>query len=98
MELNLFKSKITLFLLVVLSLYSVGLGYSQETEIAKYPNRPITYIMPFPAGVTGDLAMRLISKEAEKYLGQSITVLNKPGGVVLLGPQPSLLPNRMDIQ
>jgi tripartite-type tricarboxylate transporter receptor subunit TctC len=41
--------------------------------------------MPFPAGNSSDLAVRLISKEAEKFLGQPVTVVNKPGGSGTIG-------------
>jgi len=61
------------------------LGYSQEEEVTKYPSRPISYIQPFTAGVPGDLAIRLISKEAEKILGQPIVVINKPGAAGTIG-------------
>ncbi len=59
-------------------------GHSQGQE-AKYPSRPITNFMPFPAGNASDLAVRLISKEAEKFLGQAVTVVNKPGGSGTIG-------------
>jgi tripartite-type tricarboxylate transporter receptor subunit TctC len=60
-------------------------GYCQETDVAKFPNRPITFIVPLPAGSGGDLASRLIAKEAEKFLGQPIVFVNKPGGSYTIG-------------
>ncbi len=59
-------------------------GYAQE-DIAKYPNRPLTLIFPYSAGVTSDVAFRLMAKEAEKFLGQPIVVVNKPGGSGTIG-------------
>ncbi|OGP54223.1 MAG: hypothetical protein A2162_08725 [Deltaproteobacteria bacterium RBG_13_52_11b] len=59
-------------------------GYSQGQE-TKYPTRAVTNIMAFPAGNASDLAVRLISKEAEKFLGQPIVVVNKPGGSGTIG-------------
>jgi len=41
--------------------------------------------MSFPAGNTSDLAGRLICKEAEKFLGQPIGVVNKAGASGTLG-------------
>jgi len=58
---------------------------SQESEIAKFPNRSITYIVPVPPGTGTDLSVRLIAKEAEKFLGQSIVVVNKPGAALTIG-------------
>lgn len=67
-----------LLCLISLSLFLL-FGYSQGQE-PKYPSRPITFIQPFSAGTTTDLAIRLITKEAENFLGQPIVVVNKPGG------------------
>lgn len=74
------KSKIFYFLIFVIIFLFSELGYPQQLEIAKYPNRPITYICMSPAGNADDLAGRLISKEAERFLRQAIVVVNKPGG------------------
>ena len=74
----------------VFSLLSIALllhpmtGFSQE-DVSKFPTRPITYIQPFTAGVPADLAMRLISKEAEKFLGKPVIVSNRPGAVGTIG-------------
>lgn len=59
-------------------------GFPQE-DITQYPSRPITFIMPSVAGSESDLACRLISKEAEKFLGRPIVVVNKPGGSFTVG-------------
>jgi tripartite-type tricarboxylate transporter receptor subunit TctC len=85
MKPSLFKAKTSFFLYLVLSLLFTASGYSQEAEIAKFPSRPITYITPLPPGGPTDVAIRLISKEAEKYLGQPIVIVNKPGGATSIG-------------
>lgn len=59
-------------------------GWAEE-EVSQFPTRTITYIQPFSAGVPADIAMRLISKEAEKFLGKPIIVLNKPGAAGTIG-------------
>jgi len=56
------------------------LGYSQEEEISKYPSRPIILIFPYAAGSNIEMAFRLITKGAEKSLGQPIVIVNKAGG------------------
>jgi tripartite-type tricarboxylate transporter receptor subunit TctC len=61
-----------------------GLGYSQE-DVAKYPSKPINFIIALPPGAGLDLACRLICKGAEKYLGQPIVPVNKPGGTFAIG-------------
>jgi len=55
-------------------------GLAQQTEGGRYPTKPITFIVPIPPGGSADASCRLISREAEKFLGQPIVVVNKPGG------------------
>ncbi len=51
----------------------------------KYPTRPINLIIPFSPGGSSDLAVRLLAKESEKYLGQPVVVVNKAGGGGTIG-------------
>lgn len=51
-----------------------------------YPNRPITLIVPFPAGGPSDVIARTIAEAAQKQLGQPIIVDNKGGGGGTVGP------------
>lgn len=69
---------------VVVTLSLGGLGYAQE-DVAKFPSKPVTFIVPLPPGGPTDLSCRLIVKEAEKYLKQPIVVLNKPGAALTIG-------------
>jgi tripartite-type tricarboxylate transporter receptor subunit TctC len=50
-----------------------------------YPTKPITVIVPFSAGGGLDLVARTMEKNALKYLGQPLVVVNKPGGAGTLG-------------
>lgn len=50
-----------------------------------YPARPITFIVPWPAGSTSDGLMRVLAQAASRQLGQSIVVDNKPGASGMLG-------------
>jgi tripartite-type tricarboxylate transporter receptor subunit TctC len=51
-----------------------------------YPNRPITMIVPWPAGGSTDRHLRTLAEIASKHLGQTIVVENKPGAGGTLGP------------
>lgn len=73
------KRLIVAFSPVLLILFFALSGYAQKAE-TDYPTRPINFIVPFSPGGSTDLAVRLIAKEAERYLGQPIVVVNKPGG------------------
>ncbi len=46
----------------------------------KYPSRPISIILGYPAGGTTDMSLRPLAAAANKILGQPLPVLNKPGG------------------
>ena len=50
-----------------------------------YPERPITFICPWPAGGTADQSMRALCVVASRVLGQSIAVENKTGASGMIG-------------
>jgi tripartite-type tricarboxylate transporter receptor subunit TctC len=52
---------------------------------AGYPERPIVFICPWPAGGTADITMRALCAAAAKNLGQTIVVDNKAGASGMLG-------------
>lgn len=52
-----------------------------------FPSRPVTMIVPWPAGGSTDQAMRALATATEKYLGQPIVVENRPGAAGTLGAQ-----------
>jgi len=51
-----------------------------------FPTKPITLIVPWPAGGSTDRHLRLLAELAGKNLGQNIIIENKPGGGGTLGP------------
>lgn len=44
-----------------------------------YPTRPITLLVPWPAGGSTDISLRILAEEASKRLKQPINIENKPG-------------------
>lgn len=52
---------------------------------ARYPERPITFICPWPAGGTADATMRALCVAASQQLRQSIVVENRAGASGMLG-------------
>ena len=48
-------------------------------------NKPITLIVPLSVGTAADLIARVLEKSALKYLGQPLTIVNKPGGTGTIG-------------
>ncbi|HEX2542759.1 MAG TPA: tripartite tricarboxylate transporter substrate binding protein [Caldimonas sp.] len=55
-------------------------------QAAAFPNRPITLIVPWPAGGSTDRHLRTLAELAGKHLGQPVIVENKPGAGGTLGP------------
>src|SRR4029079_2990096 len=45
-----------------------------------FPNRPITMVVPLPAGGTADLLCRFAAEKASSLLGQQIVIENRAGG------------------
>ena len=71
------------------SLLAAGAAYAGWPLLARaqepFPSRPVTLIVPFPAGGTADVVFRALAKSTEPHLGQSIVVENKPGASATLG-------------
>lgn len=61
-------------LLAVLPAWA-GTTHAQES----FPSRPITIVVPYPAGGTSDGQVRKIQEPLSKLLGQPVVVDNKPG-------------------
>ncbi len=58
---------------------------AQRAIAAAYPERPITFVCPWPAGGTADVSMRTLCAVAARQLGQTIVVDNKAGASGMLG-------------
>jgi len=60
------------------------LSYSQVVQAQEYPERPVTFVVPYSAGGLPDTVARLVAEALGKKLKQSFVVENKPGanGVV----------------
>lgn len=50
-----------------------------------YPAKPITVIVPFPPGGSGDALMRTLGIAASADLGQPVVIMHKPGGGAVTG-------------
>ncbi|MDF2466498.1 MAG: Tricarboxylate transport protein TctC [Ramlibacter sp.] len=59
-----------------------SLAFAAESN---YPERPITFICPWPAGGTADQSMRAICQVAAGVLKQPIAVDNKAGAAGMIG-------------
>src|SRR3954463_15396679 len=58
-----------------------------------WPARPITLILPWPAGGQTDVTMRLLCDLAARQLGQPVVVETRPGAAgTLVGPALKVAP------
>lgn len=61
-----------------------------------FPTKPITLIVPWPAGGSTDRHHRALAELASKHLGQNIIIENKPGAGGTLGPSTMALTAKPD--
>ena len=52
-----------------------------------YPNKPVTIIVPFAAGQSGDVLARILSEPLGKAWGKALVVENKVGAGGTIGSQ-----------
>jgi tripartite-type tricarboxylate transporter receptor subunit TctC len=79
---------------VIATALAAGLAFAALSSAActgaaqaqNFPVRPVTLIVPWPAGGSTDVGMRALASATEKHLGQSIVIENRPGGSGTLGP------------
>jgi tripartite-type tricarboxylate transporter receptor subunit TctC len=69
-----------------LALAVAGFAAPAAALAQTYPAKPVTMVVPWPAGGSTDIVMRAISEAAAKHLGQTIVIDNKPGASGTLGP------------
>jgi tripartite-type tricarboxylate transporter receptor subunit TctC len=63
----------------------VGLGWTAALSAQPYPVRPITMIVPFPAGGATDTLARYLAEQMRPALGQSIIIENVGGAAGSIG-------------
>jgi tripartite-type tricarboxylate transporter receptor subunit TctC len=58
---------------------------SLSSAAQSYPNKPIKFVVPFPAGSATDNLGRVVAQAMSEVLGQTIVVENKAGSFGILG-------------
>jgi tripartite-type tricarboxylate transporter receptor subunit TctC len=61
-------------------------GSTTLASAQNFPSRPVTLIVPFPAGGSTDINLRALATATEKHLGQGIVIENRSGAGGTLGP------------
>jgi tripartite-type tricarboxylate transporter receptor subunit TctC len=64
---------------------AVALACPAAAFAQAFPSKPITIVIPYPAGGTTDSLARVMQEPLQKLLGVAVVVDNRPGGSAMLG-------------
>jgi tripartite-type tricarboxylate transporter receptor subunit TctC len=70
---------------LVLALAAAAIGPATHARTEGWPDRPLRFFVPFPAGGSTDAAARAMQPALEKLLGQPVVVENRAGAGGTLG-------------
>lgn len=72
--------KIIMTALAILLGFSLGIGdFGPSPAIAKYPEKEVTLICPWPPGGSSDLITRAVAQTAKSYFPKPMIVVNRDG-------------------
>jgi tripartite-type tricarboxylate transporter receptor subunit TctC len=71
-----------LFAFLIASIAAIAPASADE-----FPNRPITWVVPFAPGGITDTTSRIVAEEMSKMLGQSVVIDNRAGGGGAVGTE-----------
>ncbi len=80
-----FHTRCAIRLSVLLMACGLGASALAQSGAAPWPARPISLVVPFPAGGTTDVLARAVGQELSKALGQPVIVESKPGAGATVG-------------
>lgn len=66
----------------LLAAFAPGIGTAAAQN---FPTKPVTIVVPWPAGGATDRHLRVLAETTSKHLGQPIVIDNKPGASGTLG-------------
>lgn len=58
---------------------------SSSLPAQTFPEKPVSLIVPFPAGGTPDIVGRALAEAVKKHLPKPVAVVNRPGGAGTIG-------------
>lgn len=71
---------------LLLACAAAGLPWPAMAQ-ARWPERPIRLVVPFPPGGNSDALARIVAERLREVLGQGVVVDNKPGGTTQVGTE-----------
>ncbi len=66
---------------------ALGSAFSATALAQDFPNKPITFIVPFAAGSATDQIGRAIGQGVTEQTGQAVVIENRPGASAMIGAQ-----------
>src|SRR5580704_10863307 len=66
-------------------LLAAAIAAASPAHAQTYPAKPVTMVIPFPAGGRTDLIGRIYAQSLQEALGKPVAVVNKPGASSVLG-------------
>ncbi len=72
-------------IVIVAAAAIAAIGPAVPLSAQSYPDRPIRFFVPFPAGGSTDAVARAMQPALEKILGQPVVVENRAGAGGTLG-------------
>ena len=68
----------------ILAACALAVGFAASAQTA-WPEKPVTIVVPFPAGGSTDMVARAIAQEMQAKLNQTFVVENRPGATGTIG-------------
>ncbi|MBP6852159.1 MAG: tripartite tricarboxylate transporter substrate binding protein [Rhodoferax sp.] len=72
-------------LLAATAIGAAALLLAAQAQAQAFPSRPVTFIVPYPAGAAGDFSGRTLADKLSQIWKQPVVVQNKPGAGGVLG-------------
>ncbi|MGE0796744.1 MAG: Bug family tripartite tricarboxylate transporter substrate binding protein [Lautropia sp.] len=73
--------------ILILCAFASCLATGHAAAQAKWPERPVRLVVPYPPGGISDALGRMVGRSLEKDLGQPVVVENKPGAGSNIGSE-----------
>ncbi len=71
------RARVAFAITIIMTFVMAVLSPSQAQE--RWPERPITFVVPYPPGGTSDIVARIVGERLGEALGQSVVIENRPG-------------------